>query len=109
MAKVRFVPNRVGLRQFLRNPVLAQALKAKAEEALKYAQSIAPVGDPTTDPHSGAYRDSLAVELHHSPTRVSARIVATDQKAHWIEFGAAHTTKQRVLGRSLDRIGGGHR
>lgn len=54
-----------------------------AELAAEYWKSIAPVGDPAVDPHSGAYRDSIHVEQNGDQVYV----VASDPKAHWIEFG----------------------
>lgn len=54
-----------------------------AEAAAEYWRSIAPVGDPAVDPHSGAYRDSIHVEQDGDKVYV----VASDNKAHWIEWG----------------------
>ncbi|MFC0546930.1 hypothetical protein [Kutzneria chonburiensis] len=100
-----FKPDSAGLREYLKtNPELRAVLERVARTGLAYARSIAPVGDPATDPDSGAYRDSLYAEIHVSPSRMSVRVGSTDYKRYWVENGAAHMPKLRVLGRTLDHM-----
>lgn len=68
------------------DPAIIAAKLELAEEAAEYWRSIAPVGDPAVDPHSGAYRDSIHVEQKGDKVYV----VASDPKAHWIEYGTEH-------------------
>lgn len=57
-----FVYNYAGVGEYIRtDPELAAGLHARADLALAFAKSIAPVGDPAMDPHPGRYRESLEV------------------------------------------------
>lgn len=83
------------------SPELRAVLESLGCKGVQYAQSIAPVGG-ARDPHPGAYRDSINYEIHQGKSRMSLRVGARDQKAHWIEFGAKHMPKYGVLRRTLD-------
>lgn len=101
----RFVLNQAGITEYLQHDLgLAEELHKMAEKQLEYAQSIAPVGDPETDKDSGDYKRSFKIEIAHSATRMSVRVTTDDPKKFWIEYGAAHTAKQRVLYRSLQHL-----
>jgi hypothetical protein len=67
-----------------------------AEKVLKVAISNAPVD-------SGQYRNSLKVQK----TKYGARVVATDQKSAWIEFGipSRGIPAQFVLRRAAAQLG----
>jgi hypothetical protein len=60
---IRFDYNYVGVGEYMRtDPALAAGLHARADLALAFAKSIAPVGTPEeSDHHPGHYRDSLEV------------------------------------------------
>ncbi len=60
----RFDYSYTGVGLYMRtDPDLAAGLHARAERALEFAKSIAPVGTPLEgDHHPGHYRDSLKVE-----------------------------------------------
>lgn len=94
------------LRKFLHNPELEAELMQRGNAGVDYAQSIAPVGDAAHDINSGEYRDSLKAEAHYSESRVSVRVGTDDYKRYWIEFGAAHMPKYRVLGKTMDHVKG---
>jgi hypothetical protein len=53
-----------------------------ANEAAEFWKSIAPVGDPAKDPHSGQYRDSIIV---HEGKGVA--VMATAPNAWFVEYG----------------------
>lgn len=59
----RFDYNYVGVGEYMRtDPELVAGLRARADLALAFAKSIAPVGTPQEhDHHPGHYRDSLEV------------------------------------------------
>jgi hypothetical protein len=102
---VEFIPDKSGLGAFLRTSSdLRAELNRIGRIGLDYARSIAPVGDPATDPDSGAYRDSLWAEVQVGPSRMVLRVGSTDYKRYWIEHGAKHMPKHRVLGRTLERM-----
>jgi hypothetical protein len=104
MSAPRFELDEQGLADYLKHdPALRSQLERMAAAGEAHAKSIAPVGDPRTDPHSGAYRDSIVGAVRVGRSRMAARIAAYDPKASWIEFGAANTRKQRVLGQALER------
>lgn len=60
----RFDYDYAGVGEFMRtDPALAAAVRARAELALEFARSIAPVGTPAeNDEHPGHYRESLKIE-----------------------------------------------
>ncbi|MCW2904690.1 MAG: hypothetical protein JWO67_6955 [Streptosporangiaceae bacterium] len=68
----RFDYSYAGVGEFMRtDPDLAAGVRRRAEVALAFAQSIAPVGTPEEgDHHPGHYRDSLQV---HGPVAFSDR------------------------------------
>lgn len=93
---VTWVENTPGTRAFLEaDPQLYATLTAAAQRGVAYARSIAPVD-------TGAYRDSIRVEPAEND--IGLVFFSDDRKAHWIEFGAAHTRRYRVLGQAIDRI-----
>lgn len=67
-----------------------------AQRIADQAKSLAPVD-------TGAYRDGIIVEK----TGAGARVVATDQKSHWVEFGRPnHNVEgQFVLRQAVDALG----
>lgn len=87
------------------SPELRAVLENLGSKGVQYAKGIAPVGG-ARDPHPGAYRDSINYEIHQGKTRMSLRIGARDQKAHWIEFGAKHMPEYGVLTKTLDYLKG---
>jgi hypothetical protein len=76
-----------------RNPGIAATLNVRARGAAMYARTIAPVA-------SGDYRNSIGVE--------GTTLVATDFKAHWVEWGTvlhrAHATLRTAARRFADRL-----
>lgn len=88
------------------SPELRAQLESLGKKGVDYAKQIAPVGGPPSDKHPGAYRASINYEIHQGKSRMSLRVGARDQKAHWIEFGAAHMPKFGVLRRTLDYLKG---
>ncbi len=63
-------------------PEVRQAKEQLAEEIAEYWRSIAPVGDPAKDKHSGQYRDSIQV---HKGKGVA--VMATAPNAWFVEYG----------------------
>lgn len=106
------VKNRLNMvdveKEILLDPRLAAHLLMLAEKAARFAQQTAPVGDPIQDKHSGEYRDSIKAELHKgSGTHLlSARVVAEDFKAVWVEKGSIHNKAYHTLENSLHHIAG---
>ena len=76
-------------------------------QVLKYAEDIAPVGEAPHDKDPGEYLDSLYLEKHISPSRMSVRIGSRSHKAWWEEYGTKKMAKHAVLRRALDSIRGG--
>lgn len=65
------------------------AINTRAEEAAAIARDLAPVS-------SGNYRDSIAVDGNE--------LVATDWKAHWIEWGSIHNRAYAVLRNAATQV-----
>jgi len=76
-------------------PEIIAAKKQLAQEAVDYAQSIAPVD-------TGDYRDSIHVSV--KGTKVA--MVSADHKAHWIEYGTEHMPEHAVFARTEKEING---
>lgn len=77
-----------GIGEYLRgSSELQAALLAHAEQGVRFAKTIAPVG-PSRDPHRTEFRDSIHAEPYRAPGGfIEARIVATPV---WVEFGRKH-------------------
>ncbi|MBF6060511.1 HK97 gp10 family phage protein [Nocardia terpenica] len=106
---------------FLKNSSIIHArLEEAGKEAVEYWKSIAPVNTDPGEPHilksgwvdnPGDYRDSIRYEIVRNPTRMKVRVMATDYKAHWLEFGtvkmeARHPmadTREEMLNRGYQR------
>lgn len=73
---------------------------ALAEDAAEYARSIAPVGDPNEDPHSGAYRDNIVVEQKGN----NVYVAFNDPKSHWIEYGTEHMPEYAIRARTEEHF-----
>lgn len=109
---VRFELNPDGVREYARtDPDLRAVLERAVTDAARYAQSIAPVGEPgeggaytTEHREPGDYQRSIKGTVHVGPSRMVGRIESDDFKAGWIEYGAAHMPQYRVLGRALDQV-----
>jgi len=96
ISDARWVENNAGLKEYLnRDPDLYRALFASVKPAVEYSRSIAPV-------LTGEYRDSIRAEKAEHPPGLL--FFSDDNKAHWIEYGAKNTKRQRVLGQGVDRI-----
>jgi len=104
VAGTTWIENSPGVRAFEESdPGLNAAIEALAARARDYARSIAPVGSPADDDHHvGAYRDSI--DIARNPDLPGWEFYAADNKAHWIEYGAAHMPKFGVLTRAVEHI-----
>lgn len=102
-----FQADYIGVKAFLiADEALEVYLHTLASSVLSTAEDIAPVGDPVKDKNSGEYRDSLYLEKHISPSRMSFRVGSRSQKAWWVEYGTAKMPKFAVLRRALDHAAG---
>jgi hypothetical protein len=101
-----FKPSPGFIQHILKLAIVDRACEQVAEAGVAYAKSIARVGSAPKDPHPGAYRDGIHAERREEKNRVEWRIVASDKKSHWIEFGAEHNAKDRTLGRTEDHLRG---
>ncbi len=77
------------------DPRMAAALEVVALPALKAAQQLAPIDE-------GDYWEGLKVKTGLYQGRAVARIMATDFKSNWIEFGTVKMAAQAVLRRACD-------
>ncbi len=101
----QWTENRAGVAAFLGSGSVDHAMGELAEQAAGHARGIAPVGSPADDDHHpGAYRASIQVES--TPGGPGYRVFASDNKAHWIEYGAAHMPRFQVLTRAVEAVRG---
>lgn len=80
-----------------KDPEVKQEKLRVAEEGAEYWKSIAPVGDPKTDPHSGQYKDSIKViEGKHGGVAVGAMA----PNAWFVEYGTNGITESACRART---------
>lgn len=97
-------------RAMVESPTVRAGVKSKAADMQEFWQSIAPVFDPVrgrrkAPPHGqpGEYRDSIHVEMLKSG---AARVITTDYRAEWIEFGSAHMPEYAPATKTAEHFGG---
>ena len=100
----QWVPDAAGIAAYeRRDPALYAELMRLAQRGVNYARAAAPVGSPVEgDEHAGAYRDSIAAK--RDPDGIGVVFYSDDPKAHWIEYGAAHMTRQQILTRATEQM-----
>ena len=76
---------------------------AKGEKPLEIAEAIASAARADAPVVSGMYRDGISAKK----TPHGARVVASDEKSSWIEFGipSHNQPPQFVLRRAVDSLG----
>jgi hypothetical protein len=77
---------------------LPEVRKAKvdvANEGAEYWKSIAPVGDPKKDPHSGQYKKSI-----HVQERQGVAVVADAPNAWFVEYGTNNISESACRART---------
>ena len=74
-----------------------------AEKIAAAARANGPVGNPATDPHSGAYVAGISAKK----TPHGAVVIAADNKSSWVEFGIPSQGQpaQFNLRRAVDATG----
>jgi hypothetical protein len=75
-----------------------QQMVALAEEAAAYWRSVSPVDE-------GDYVDSVHVETNDD----GVKIVASDPKSHWIEYGTEDTAESAPRAKTQTKFGGANR
>jgi len=91
--------------------VMRERMEAAAKRGVELAQSYAPVGDRThtlKDGHvdePGAYRDSITGTAVFEDGFWRGRVRASDYKAWWVEFGAAHMPKYATMRKAREDLG----
>jgi hypothetical protein len=92
-----FIPNPDLERELHKFPDVVASTDDVANEIAERARDLAPV-------ESGAYRDGIIVQKS-SPKGV-ARVLATDQKSAWIEFGNGRSIHaQFVMRTAVESLG----
>ncbi len=80
-----------GLGLMLNEPWMEAEMRRRMQNAEAYAVANAPVGDASTDPHAGRYKDSFRTEsgiyggMHHD--RAWADLVNDAPEALYVEYG----------------------
>jgi hypothetical protein len=81
--EVSFQMNRMLNKELQKFPVVTTAIKEAADKIAAIAIANAPIGPDDEEGIPGSYRDGIEVQQ----TPAGWRVVATDQKSAWIEFG----------------------
>ena len=76
---------------------------AKGDTPLKIAEHIAEIARSTAPVVTGAYRDGISAQK----TPHCARVIASDNKSSWIEFGipSRNQPARFILRRAVDSLG----
>jgi hypothetical protein len=76
---------------------------ARGDTSLQIAEKIAEVARATAPVETGRYRDGITAEK----TSRGARVIASDNKSSWIEFGipSHNQPAQFILRRAVDACG----
>lgn len=109
----RYKKSYSGIGELMNGPEMQEVLRQAAEKGKAYAESIAPVGDPRTDPHPGEYKASFEVNVQSHGglhgDRAAAQVVNTSEYAAALEWGnGAHPPYSHgyhVLGRTAQALG----
>jgi len=97
----RFLPNPHLERELLASTGLEHALHESTEEARKEAQRIAEAEAFET----GAYMRGLVDEVALVDGKLQGRIVGTDFKSGYIEFGTEHQDPKAIMRRATENVG----
>lgn len=87
--RIQYRPDRQGMRRLMQSPGVAKAMRQAAENAKRYAESIAPRG-------TGEYAKSFEVETRIVGDRQTAVLYNT------APYATALEVRHRVLGRAGD-------
>ncbi len=89
----------------LKNKIVRKGMTATGRIVRSQAIADAPVGDPKTDPHSGAFKASIVARRPKKARRGQARreIAATVKHAHFVELGTVKMTAQHMLRGALEK------
>jgi len=79
-------------------PVVVTGAQDAAEQIAERAREMAPVD-------TGNYRDGIRAERSNKQTSGVWRVVATDQKSSWVEFGTFKDPGQFVLRQAAESLG----
>jgi hypothetical protein len=93
-----FVPNMKGIAALGLTPMMREALRRRGEAAAEQARVTAPY-------QSGNYRDSIGVDIIVEDGTAVARLLASDFKASWIEFGTVKWPAHRTLRNAVEASG----
>lgn len=69
-------------RELNEDPEVIAAREKLADEAAEHWRSIAPVGDPAKDPHSGMYKEGITVHKGKGTA-----VMATAPNSWFVEYG----------------------
>lgn len=88
--------------ELARSPAMLAMMQARVEAASQEAKAIAPVGDASTDPHPGRFRNSIHGEASIVEGRVIGRLSSDDPAAPYIIHGTSDTPAHDTLMRAVE-------
>lgn len=90
-----------GIGEMIRSPEMEKEMARRARRIKDRAEATAPVGDPSTDPHSGRYRDSFRVESGRNggfkKDRAYGRVLNDAPEAFYVEYGTSKIEARHTL------------
>ncbi len=106
--RTEFRASYAGIGEMLRSPQMQAGMRRLAEKVKKRAETDAPVGDLATDPHSGRYKASFAVESgiqSRATSRAYGEVINTSPEALIVELGTSEQEGHHTLLRALEVLG----
>lgn len=105
---VEYRENPAGIAAMLRSDMVADALRARAEEGKRRAEQLTPVD-------TGRMKASWVVTVTRGGKTVQARLANTARDPQTgfnypaaLEFGTRYIRKRRILGRAIDSMAAGN-
>jgi hypothetical protein len=96
MADVEVTLNSNLEKELHQHPAVSSSARASVVAIADRARAMAPV-------QTGAYRDGIIVNAPNA--KGVARVVATDQKSTWVEFGTASQPGQFIVRSAAESLG----
>lgn len=95
-SRARFRANYKGIGKMLTSPQMQQAMRTRAEQVQRRAESLAP---RETGEYGASFRVEVDVREGAKP-RARARVINDSPAAPYVEWGTSRTPRYRVMGRA---------
>lgn len=108
-ASSRFTGDYAGIGEMLRSEEMQAEMRRRAEKVAQRAKAAAPVGDPSSDPHAGRYKNAFRVSSgvqRRQTSRAYGEVSNDAPEAIYVEYGDSKQPARHTLGQALDAAKG---